>query len=131
MAPSCLHSPPDDSHLATHPQQRGFPTMAKRLLPEWHPQDAVQLTWPGPESDWAPLLERIEATLETLVVAIARYQRVLVSVPDTATRTHLVGRFSSLGVPAERLTLVVAESDDTWARSEEHTSELQSRPHLV
>lgn len=90
--------------------------MAKRLLPEWHPQDAVQLTWPGPESDWAPLLERIEATLETLVVAIARYQRVLVSVPDTATRTHLVGRFSSLGVPAERLTLVVAESDDTWAR---------------
>ena len=59
--------------------------MAKRLLPEWHPQDAVQLTWPGPESDWAPLLERIEATLETLVVAIARYQRVLVSVPDTAS----------------------------------------------
>lgn len=90
--------------------------MAKRLLPEWHPQDAVQLTWPGPESDWAPLLERIEATLEAMVVAIARYQRVLVSVPDTATRTHLAGRFSSLGVPAERLSLVVAESDDTWTR---------------
>lgn len=90
--------------------------MAKRLLPEWHPQDAVQLTWPGPESDWAPLLERIEATLEAMVVAIARYQAVLISVPDTATRTHLAGRFTSLGVPEKRVTLVVAPADDTWAR---------------
>ncbi|MBE0489496.1 MAG: agmatine deiminase family protein, partial [Halomonas sp.] len=90
--------------------------MAKRLLPEWHPQDAVQLTWPAPESDWAPLLERIEATLEAMVVAIARYQDVLVSVPDTATRTHLAGRFAALGVPDERLLLVVATSDDTWTR---------------
>lgn len=90
--------------------------MAKRLLPEWHPQDAVQLTWPGPQSDWAPLLERIEATLEAMVSAIARYQSVLVSVPDTATRTHLDGRFAALGVPAERLQLVVAPSDDTWTR---------------
>lgn len=91
-------------------------TMAKRLLPEWHPQDAVQLTWPGPEGDWAPLLERIEATLEAMVVAIARHQAVLVSVPDTATRTHLASRFACLGVPAERLRLVVADSDDTWTR---------------
>ncbi|QTF94123.1 agmatine deiminase family protein [Halomonas sp. BM-2019] len=90
--------------------------MAKRLLPEWHPQDAIQLTWPGSDSDWAPMLERIEATLEAMVVAIARYQRVLVSVPDTATRTHLAGRFARLGVPTERLRLMVAPADDTWAR---------------
>jgi len=90
--------------------------MAIRLLPEWHPQDAVQLTWPGPESDWAPMLERIEATLEAMVVAITRYQAVLVSVPDTATRTHLAGRFAHLGVLGERLHLVVAPADDTWAR---------------
>lgn len=90
--------------------------MAIRLLPEWHPQDAVQLTWPGPESDWAPMLERIEATMEAMVVAIARYENVLISVPTTLVRTHLARRFSLLGVPAERLTLVVAEADDTWAR---------------
>ncbi len=90
--------------------------MAKRLLPEWHPQDAVQLTWPSPESDWAHMLERIEATLEAMVVAIARYQDVLVSVSDTATRTHLARRFACLGVPSRRLHLVVAESDDTWTR---------------
>ncbi|MFC2990677.1 agmatine deiminase family protein [Halomonas tibetensis] len=90
--------------------------MAKRLLPEWHPQDAVQLTWPGPDSDWAPMLERIEATMEAMAVAIARYQSILVSVPDTATQTHLAGRFAALGVPAKRLHLVVAPADDTWAR---------------
>ncbi|SDI76511.1 agmatine deiminase family protein [Billgrantia gudaonensis] len=90
--------------------------MANRLLPEWHPQDAVQLTWPSPHGDWAPLLERIEGTLETLVVAIARYQHVLVSVPDAATRTHLARRFANLGVDAARLHLMVLEADDTWAR---------------
>ncbi|MCH4561683.1 agmatine deiminase family protein [Halomonas sp. EGI 63088] len=90
--------------------------MADRLLPEWHPQDAVQLTWPGPDSDWAPLLERIEATLEAMVVAIARYQAVLVGVPDAATRTHLERRFARLGVDASRLHLLVAAADDTWAR---------------
>lgn len=90
--------------------------MAYRLLPEWHPQDAVQLTWPGPGSDWAPLLERIEATLETLVVAISRYEDVLISVPDDAVRRRLAQRFACLGVPTERLILVVADADDTWAR---------------
>ncbi|MCE9663801.1 agmatine deiminase family protein [Halomonas sp. M5N1S17] len=90
--------------------------MANRLLPEWHPQDAIQLTWPNPTSDWAPMLERIEATMETIVVAVARYQSVVISVPSTATRHHLQRRFTYLGVPAERLHLVVAQADDTWAR---------------
>ncbi|MCE8015685.1 agmatine deiminase family protein [Halomonas sp. MCCC 1A17488] len=90
--------------------------MANRLLPEWHPQDAIQLTWPSPTSDWAPLLERIEATMEAMVVAIARYQQVLIAVPDTATRSHLARRFANLGVDASRLRLAVAEADDTWAR---------------
>ena len=90
--------------------------MADRLLPEWYPQDAVQLTWPARDSDWASLMERIEVTLEAMVVAIARYQAVLISVPDTATRTHLANRFDALGVCAVRLRLVVAPADDTWAR---------------
>ncbi|MBB3191592.1 agmatine deiminase family protein [Halomonas cerina] len=90
--------------------------MANRLLPEWTPQDAVLLTWPGPDSDWAPLLERIEATLEAMVVAITRYQSVLIAVPDAATRTHLTKRFGWLGVPDHRLRLVVAPADDTWTR---------------
>ncbi len=90
--------------------------MAHRLLPEWHPQDAIQLTWPSPESDWAPLIERIEATMEAMVVAIARYQHLLIAVPDAATRNHLAQRFAYLGVDASRLHMAVIEADDTWAR---------------
>lgn len=87
-----------------------------RLLPEWHPQDAVQLTWPTPTSDWAPLLDTIEATLETMVVAIARYQPVLVCVHDAAQCERLTQRFDALGVAPGRRALVIADSDDTWAR---------------
>ncbi|WP_447529003.1 agmatine deiminase family protein [Vreelandella sp. TE19] len=87
-----------------------------RLLPEWHPQDALQLTWPRPDGDWRPLLERIEATLERIVLAAVRYQRVVVSVPDTATKTRLGERFATLGVSRARLLLIEAATDDTWAR---------------
>ncbi|SEM73081.1 agmatine deiminase family protein [Halomonas caseinilytica] len=90
--------------------------MANRLLPEWAPQDAVQLTWPGPDSDWRPLFERIEATLERLVTAIARYQAVLIAVPNAMVRDRLAERFAWLGVPDDRLHLIVAEADDTWTR---------------
>lgn len=90
--------------------------MSQRLFPEWYPQDAVQLTWPSRESDWAPLLERIEATLEAIVVAITRYQRVLIAAPDQPTRQRLAKAFKHLGVAEDRLLLVEAPADDTWAR---------------
>ncbi|MBD3897423.1 agmatine deiminase family protein [Halomonas sp. ML-15] len=90
--------------------------MALRLFPEWHPQDAIQLTWPHADSDWAPTLACIEATLTAMVVAITRYQTVLIAVADTTTRERLAHTFSCLGVSGERLRLVVAAADDTWAR---------------
>ncbi|WP_110600144.1 agmatine deiminase family protein [Salinicola lusitanus] len=90
--------------------------MTLRLFPEWHPQDAIQLTWPTPTSDWAPLLEHIEATLEAMVVAITRYQPVLIVVHDDRQRALLGARFAALGVDAARYHLAVAPSDDTWAR---------------
>lgn len=91
-------------------------TKTHRLLPEWHPQDGLQLTWPRPDGDWAPLLSCIEATLERIVVATSRYQRVLISVPDEATRIRLSATFAAYGVPHHQLLLIVAPTDDTWAR---------------
>lgn len=90
--------------------------MTRRLFPEWHPQDAIQLTWPSAASDWAPLLSRIEATLESMVVAISRYQLVLIAVPDEATRERLATTFARLGIAPTRLRLVVVPANDTWAR---------------
>ncbi|HAR09194.1 MAG TPA: agmatine deiminase, partial [Cobetia sp.] len=90
--------------------------MATRLLAEWHPQDAIQLSWPSPHSDWSEMLESIEATCEAMVIAISRYQHVLISVSDDATRERLAARFAGFGLPAERLHLFVAPLDDTWTR---------------
>ncbi|BBI50263.1 hypothetical protein HORIV_26840 [Vreelandella olivaria] len=90
--------------------------MTYRLLPEWYPQDGIQLTWPRPDGDWAPLLARIEATLERIVIATAGYQRVLICVPDELTKQRLAATFGAYGVPGERLQLIVAPTDDTWAR---------------
>ncbi|WP_110649213.1 agmatine deiminase family protein [Salinicola peritrichatus] len=90
--------------------------MNPRLFPEWHPQDAIQLTWPTPTSDWAPLLDRIEATMEAMAVAITRYQPILVSVHDAEQRERLIRRFDSLGIAVENRHFVLADSDDTWAR---------------
>ena len=90
--------------------------MTYRLLPEWHPQDGIQLTWPRPDGDWAALLPRIEATLERIVIATTRYQRVLICVPDQPTKERLAATFTAYGVAAEKLLLIVAPTDDTWAR---------------
>ena len=91
-------------------------TKTHRLLPEWHPQDGLQLTWPRPDGDWAPMLARIEATLERIVLAAARYQRVIISVPDEATYQRLTASFEAYGIPKQQLLLIVAPTDDTWAR---------------
>ncbi|MYL22784.1 agmatine deiminase [Halomonas alkaliantarctica] len=101
-----------------HRPTRGFTlaTTTFRLLPEWHPQDAVLLTWPRPEGDWAPLLSRIEATLERIVLASVRYQRVLISAPDRATQARLIKTFAAYGVAPHLLCILVAASDDTWTR---------------
>lgn len=90
--------------------------MSQRLFPEWHPQDAIQLTWPRADGDWGAILERIESTLEAMVVAIVRYQGVLIVVDDETTHSRLTATFARHGVPGERLRLVVAATDDTWAR---------------
>ena len=87
-----------------------------QMLPEWTPQDAIQLTWPRSDGDWAPLLERIEATLERIVLATARYQRVLICVPDEATRVRLTRLFRGYAVADQQIQLQVSASDDTWAR---------------
>ncbi|MGP9663530.1 agmatine deiminase family protein [Halomonas sp. AOP22-C1-8] len=90
--------------------------MTYRLLPEWHPQDGLQLTWPRPDGDWASLLSRIEATLERIVLATVRYQQLVISMPDQATCDRVRKTFDAYGVPAHKLLLIVAPTDDTWAR---------------
>lgn len=87
-----------------------------RLLPEWYPQDAVQLTWPRPDGDWAHMLDAIEQMLEQIALITGRYQPVIIGFPDAATRERITMRLYRRGMTNDHLYTAVVDSDDTWAR---------------
>ncbi|MDF7806948.1 agmatine deiminase family protein [Pontiellaceae bacterium B12219] len=54
----------------------------KRLPAEWEPQDAVLLTWPHAQTDWADCLEAAQQTFAEIEAAIRRFQSVILVRPD-------------------------------------------------
>lgn len=85
---------------------------SKRRLPaEWERQGGVQLTWPHAESDWAPYLDDITRTFIQLAKAIARFEPVLIVVPDDE---HI--RSLQTQLPERNIIFVPCPSNDTWAR---------------
>ncbi|MBS7319670.1 agmatine deiminase family protein [Prevotella sp. P5-50] len=64
----------------------------RRMLAEWEPQSAVQLTWPHKDTDWAPILPEITAVYEEMKREIESRETVVVvdDIPhnDTWARDH-------------------------------------------
>ena len=64
----------------------------RRMLAEWEPQSAVQLTWPHKDTDWAPILSEITAVYEEMAREIKKREPLIVvdSIPhnDTWARDH-------------------------------------------
>ena len=88
--------------------------MTTVLPAEWAPQDAVQLTWPRPEGDFARWFEAVERNFLAIALAIARYEPLLVvTAGDPAA---LQKRLTRMGVPQRRLRIYNVPSDDVWAR---------------
>lgn len=87
--------------------------MSRRLPAEWEPQDAVLVCWPHADTDWRPLLDRVEPLYAELVRQLARLATVLVVVQDAARVTAVLG---DAGVSRDRVRLFPLPSDDTWAR---------------
>ena len=83
----------------------------RRFPAEWEPQDAIQLTFPHAETDWADMLEEVLPCFTHIAETIARYEPVLVVCADeTATRNLLKN------IPKNRLQIKTCPSNDTWAR---------------
>lgn len=85
-----------------------------RLPAEWEPQAAVLLTWPRPDSSWAPWLTETEACYVEMATSIAQHQAVWIIVPDRATETHVHRQLRD--VAPSRLCFLHANSNDTWIR---------------
>lgn len=84
-----------------------------RLPAEWEPQAGVQLTWPHAASDWAPILERVEACFCEIAAAISRHETVVVACPDP---DHVRNVLEARGITRERVKIYEASTNDTWAR---------------
>ena len=78
-----------------------FAKKGYRLPAEWEPQSGVQLTWPHAQTDWAPMLDDITATYETMAREIAKREQLLIVAPDGTDVGH---------------NFVTCPTDDTWAR---------------
>ena len=48
---------------------------------EWHPQQAIQITWPHKETDWAWVINEAHAFYYKLARAILMFQDLIISVP--------------------------------------------------
>lgn len=86
--------------------------MAKVIFPaEWYPQEAVMITWPHRDSDWAPMLEDVTQTFLAISKEILRREKLLALVPPGLDIT-------SLFTEEEQKNLIRVEvpSNDTWAR---------------
>ena len=74
------------------------------------------LTWPHAQSDWAPILHKVEPVFTAIAAAIARSETVLIACHDETVRAQVATRLRSAGIPDTRLRLYVAPANDTWAR---------------
>ncbi|MET0224981.1 MAG: agmatine deiminase family protein [Dokdonella sp.] len=89
---------------------------AFRLPAEWEAQAGVIIAWPHAGTDWAERLPQIETAYVALAAAIARFEPLLVCVPDADVRDRASALLYAAGVDAARVRYVEAAYDDTWLR---------------
>lgn len=87
-----------------------------RLLPEWAEQDAVMLTWPHKNTDWADNLARVEPVYIELAKHITAQQALVIVAHDEALKTHINSLLNDAGIKQTRVYFVVTPTNDTWAR---------------
>lgn len=86
------------------------------LPPEWFPQDAILITWPHAESDWADNLADVESVYLDLIGAISHSQDVLVQLHASVDPERLKALFEKEGINQAHCQFVFVDSNDTWAR---------------
>ncbi|WP_105168182.1 agmatine deiminase family protein [Pseudoalteromonas sp. T1lg23B] len=90
--------------------------MSFRLLPEWAPQDAVMLTWPHKDTDWASILADVEPVYVTLCQYISQLQHVVIVAHNEQLKTHIMTVLSNADIELSKVMFVVTPCNDTWAR---------------
>lgn len=87
--------------------------MQKRLPAEWEPQDGVLLAWPHENTDWTPILDKVEPVFARIIKEITRFEKVLLVCPDKERARRFAGE---AGAVMERLIIRELPTNDTWTR---------------
>lgn len=82
------------------------------LIPEWEPQDLVLITWPHEETDWADILDEVDACYQAMARAILRFEDLLILTQEPERiRAMFAGETF-----AHHLRIMEMPSNDTWCR---------------
>jgi len=92
--------------------------MTLHLPAEWHPQHAIQVTWPHENTDWNWILDEIQAFYLNLAKLILNHENLIVCVPDQAYKTALQQSIIESLPKNHPFTceIFISPSNDTWAR---------------
>lgn len=85
------------------------------LPSEWHPQSAVQLTWPHAQTDWAPILDQVVACYLHMAQEIACRERLIIATPEPDNVLELV-RSNLPPTALANISVHHIPTNDTWAR---------------
>lgn len=87
-------------------------TRASLLPAEWALQSGVQLTWPHADTDWAYMLDEVQACFSDIAREIARREKLLIVTPEP----EAVKKQIAATVNMENVRFLECETNDTWAR---------------
>jgi len=93
-------------------------TKNKYSLPaEWIEQDAIMLTWPHKETDWQPILEKVEPVFVDICIAITKHQKLVIVCHDDSIKHHVTHLLEQANVlVSNNVLFIISPSNDTWAR---------------
>lgn len=82
------------------------------LPAEWEPQSGIQLTWPHARTDWAYMLDEVQACFVRIATEIAKREPLLIVTPEPeAVRSQIEAH-----VPMDAVRFALCDTNDTWAR---------------
>lgn len=89
--------------------------LSRRLPAEWEPQDAVLLSWPHKGTDWAWILDDVQALYEAVATVIADFADVIIAAPADEIDT-IRSRLELMEAPLDYIYFYPIAANDTWAR---------------
>lgn len=86
------------------------------LPAEWAPQNAVMLTWPHADTDWAQNLAEAESVFIEIAQAISTHERLIITCCAEPHKKSVLEKLEIAGISRQQVSVFIHASNDSWAR---------------